>query len=84
MFYPVPGSVLSKGEVLDTALVKTSVELKEDAEADLRKKCMCRPWEEVVEFEAGIGGKAVGDEELLDRVVRELRNTGTVYFGERD
>jgi hypothetical protein len=67
MFYPVLGSVLSKGKVLDAALVKTFVKLKEDSEANSRESCMRWLWEDVEARKAAPGGKAVGDKELLDR-----------------
>jgi hypothetical protein len=67
MFYPVLGGVLSKGKVLNAALVKTFVKLKEDAEANSRESCMRWSWEDVVASKVAPGGKAAGDKELLDR-----------------
>jgi hypothetical protein len=84
MFYPVLGGVLSEGNVLDTALVKALVKLEENAEANSRESRMCQLWEDVVAREAVIGGEAAGAEELLNRRMRELHNTGTVYFDDRD
>jgi hypothetical protein len=45
---------------------------------------MCRPWEDVVVREAVMSGEAAGEEELFDRKMRELDNSGTVYFDDRD
>src|SRR6266852_1670021 len=85
MFYPVLGSVLSEGKVLDAALIKTFVKLKEDAEADSREGGMCDLWNDVVAREtAAPAGEAAGDEPFLDGKMRELDHAGTVYFGDRD
>ena len=85
MFSPVLGSVLSEGRVLDVALVKTFVKLKEDTEADSREGGLCGLWDDVVVREAATpAGEAAGDEPFLNRdlEVRELDHVGTVYFGD--
>jgi hypothetical protein len=85
MFYPVLGSVLSEGRVLDAALVKTFIKLKEDAEADSREGGMCGLWDDVIAREAATpASKAAGDEPFLDGEMRELDHAGTVYFSDRD
>src|SRR5712672_1117067 len=84
MFCPVPGSVLSEGKVCDAALVKTFVELKENAEANSREGGMCGLWDDVVAREAGPAGEAARDEPFLDGEMRELDHAGTIYFGDRD
>lgn len=84
MLHPMPGSVLSEGEILDAALVKTFVKLKEDTEANSRESRVCWLWDDVVTREVGSGGKAAGDKELFDRKMRELYNSETLYFGDCD
>jgi hypothetical protein len=84
MFYPVLGSVLGEGKVLDAALVKTLIKLKEDAEAYSCESCMRWLWEDVVARKAAPGGKAAGDEEFFDGKMRKLHHSRTVNFGDRD
>lgn len=68
MFYPVLGSVLGEGEVLDTTFVDMTVKLKEDTEANFRENRMCGLWDDVIAREAvSGGGEATRNEELPDR-----------------
>ena len=84
MFYPVLGSVLSEGKVLDAALVKTLVKLKENAKANSCESCVCWLRENMIAREVAPGGKAARDEELFNRIMRELHDSGTLDFGYRD
>jgi hypothetical protein len=85
MIYPVLGSVLCEGKVLDSAFIETMVKLEEDAKAYFCEDLMCVPWDNVIARKAIRGvGEAAGYEKFLDRGMGKLNNSRAVFLGDRD
>jgi hypothetical protein len=86
MIYPVLGSVLCEGKVLDSAFIETVVKLEEDTKAYFCEDPVCIPWDNVIARKAIIRGvgEATGYEEFLDRGMGKLNNSRAVFLGDRD